>query len=317
MPSETSFAKLYLYNDTTDKEKRFLEFRSNLCGLADNSNMNKIDTLLSSQNTSINNINSKLNQIFIDDASGNPLINATSLNLKNDTYFENVAGTYNATCTYNSALTSYTLTLVNTNIIITDNIFTLRFSAPNEYQEGSNFIFDGVTYIPTNPDFESGQIVLINFDKSTTKCYFSSGSGKGKASDISVEEIPNLGATNVQGALANLTTKVTANTNNIITLSETVSGITSGTTVVPKSNHAVSADSATNSTNSSQLEGKNLSYVMDYNNLTNKPQQGGLIVSSAAPDVTKTTVLWVDLGNNSILKYSDGTQWLPVGSVWK
>lgn len=44
---------------------------------------------------------------------------------------------------------------------------------------------------------------------------------------------------------------------------------------------------------------------------------GGAVVSSIAPDVSKTTLLWVDLGDNAILKYSDGSQWLPVGSAWR
>lgn len=44
---------------------------------------------------------------------------------------------------------------------------------------------------------------------------------------------------------------------------------------------------------------------------------GGVIVSGTAPDVSQTSVLWVDTANNSIAKYSDGNQWLPIGSVWK
>ena len=43
---------------------------------------------------------------------------------------------------------------------------------------------------------------------------------------------------------------------------------------------------------------------------------GGVIVSATAPDVNNTSILWVDLGNSAIAKYSDGNQWLPIGSVW-
>lgn len=182
MPSQTSFAKLYLYNDSTDKEKKFIEFRSNLCGTAEDSNMNKIDTLLSSQNT-------KLNQIFVQDKSGNSVVNASLLNLKEDTYFENVAGTYNAICAYSS--NTYALTLTNTNINISENIFTLRFAAPNSYQENSNFVFGGTTYTPVDPAFETGQVVLINFDKSTSKCYFSSITVDSALSDTSTNPVQN------------------------------------------------------------------------------------------------------------------------------
>lgn len=314
MPTETSFAKLYLYNDSTDKEKKFIEFRSNLAGVAEDSNMNKIDALLSSQNASITTIDTKINQIFVTEG-GETVINADSLNLKKDTYFENVAGTYNAICAYSSNV--YTLTLLNSEINITDDLFTLRFAAPNDYQENSTFSFGGVVYTPSDPAFEASQVVLINFDKTTSKCYFSSGSGKGVATDITLVAIPGLDSTTVQGALEELTTKISANTNSINTLNTNVTNITNGTTVVPKANHAVSADSATTATNSTQLGGRDLAYVLDYNNLTNKPQEGGLVVSSAAPAVSRTTILWVDLGNSAILKYSDGTQWIPVGAVWK
>ena len=315
MPSQTNFAKLYLYNDSTDKEKKFIEFRSNLCGTAEDSNMNKIDNLLSSQNTSISNINTKLNQIFVQDESGNNVVNASSLNLKGDTYFENVAGTYNAICAYSSNI--YTLTLANTNINISENIFTLRFAAPNSYQENSSFVFGGITYTPVDPAFETGQVVLINFDKSTSKCYFSSGSGKGTADGITIVAIPGISSGNVQGALEEIMTAINGHTSNINSTNTRIDGIINGTTTVGNASHAGTADTATSAGDASALSGKDLSYVMNYNNLTNKPAESGVIITSTAPDVSRTTMLWIDLGNSAVLKYSDGTQWLPVGSVWK
>lgn len=56
MPSNTSFAQLYLYNNTTDKETLFSEFRERLAGTAETSNMQKIDKLLSQDNDRITNL---------------------------------------------------------------------------------------------------------------------------------------------------------------------------------------------------------------------------------------------------------------------
>lgn len=317
MPSQTSFAKLYLYNDTDDKQKKFIEFRSNLCGLAEDSSMNKIDSILSSHDTSIKGINDKLDGIFTD-VGGEQVVNASFLNMKKDSYFENVAGTYNASCSYST--NQYSLTLLNNEIEITESIFTLRFASPNEWVDGSNFLFDGNVYTPVDPAFISGQIVLLNLNKDTKMCYFSSGSGKGEAIDITVSEIPGISAGNVQDALSELLEKINKNVQDIVSINQNITNIVDGTTPVAEATHSTNADNAINATNaenSSTLEGKDLAYIMDYNNLTNKPTEGGLVVSSEQPDVSRNTILWVDLGNNAILKYSDGDQWIPVGSVWK
>lgn len=54
MPTNTTYAQLYLYNNTTDKEVLFSEFRERIAGTADTSNMQKIDKLLSRDNDRIN-----------------------------------------------------------------------------------------------------------------------------------------------------------------------------------------------------------------------------------------------------------------------
>ena len=36
------------------------------------------------------------------------------------------------------------------------------------------------------------------------------------------------------------------------------------------------------------------------------PESGGIIVSAEQPEVSKTSMLWIDLSNNAIAKYSDG-----------
>lgn len=53
MPSQTEFAKLSLYNSTTDKTEKFGSFRDALAGTGSDSNMNKIDMLLKQHNTSL------------------------------------------------------------------------------------------------------------------------------------------------------------------------------------------------------------------------------------------------------------------------
>lgn len=53
MPSQTEFAKLSLYNSTTDKTEKFGTFRDALAGTDSDSNMNKIDALLKQHDTSL------------------------------------------------------------------------------------------------------------------------------------------------------------------------------------------------------------------------------------------------------------------------
>lgn len=50
MPSTTTYAQLWMYNSTTDREQLFLDFRDNLAGTKPESNMQKIDKLLSNAN---------------------------------------------------------------------------------------------------------------------------------------------------------------------------------------------------------------------------------------------------------------------------
>ena len=53
MPSQTEFAKLSLYNSTTDKTEKFGTFRDALAGTGSDSNMNKIDALLKQHDTGL------------------------------------------------------------------------------------------------------------------------------------------------------------------------------------------------------------------------------------------------------------------------
>ena len=225
--------------------------------------------------------------VFINDtiASEVAKYNADTLEHKDKSYYVNISGTYNANCSYSN--NTYMLSLSDTSITVTNTVFTLRFIAPNEYQEFATFTFGEDVYTATDAYFVSGQVVLLNFNKNTLKCYFSSGSGgsfSGSAADVSIDTISGISALNVQDAFEE---------------------IMNGTAKVGDSN---------------LIGGKTLEYITDYNNLTNKPTisaGGGVVVSAEQPDISKTDFLWVDLGNNAILKYSTGTEWVPVGSVWK
>ena len=44
------------------------------------------------------------------------------------------------------------------------------------------------------------------------------------------------------------------------------------------------------------------------------PVQGGLVAQPEPPGNTKLG--WIDTGSGNILKYYNGTDWVPIGSVW-
>lgn len=136
MPTQTEFAKLYMYdNSPEDSGELFLAFRTNICGTGTDSNMQKIDSYLKKYNTSINS-----------------------------------AAIYNATCSF--ATSQYTLILSDSVSTPTANLFSLRFISSKDFVGGETFLFDGVTYNPVNADFKSGELLLVNFDKQNRKCYF-------------------------------------------------------------------------------------------------------------------------------------------------
>lgn len=66
MPSETSFAKLSLYDNATDKTEKFGSFRAALAGTDSTSNMNKIDALLKSHDDSITALGTQIQQVSDD-----------------------------------------------------------------------------------------------------------------------------------------------------------------------------------------------------------------------------------------------------------
>ena len=63
MPSQTNFAQLALYNNSTDATTKYGEFRAAIAGIDSDSNMNKIDRILQQNDTDINSINSSISSI--------------------------------------------------------------------------------------------------------------------------------------------------------------------------------------------------------------------------------------------------------------
>lgn len=81
---------------------------------------------------------------------------------------------YGATCSY--ASNAFTLVLSNAPATL-PNFFTIRFKASNVWEEGSTFKIGTKTYTPVNANFASGDVVIMNFDEVSGKC-FSTGSSK-------------------------------------------------------------------------------------------------------------------------------------------
>lgn len=82
MPSQTEFAKLSLYNGTTDKTEKFGSFRDALAGTGSDSNMNKIDMLLKQHNTSLTEHGTSIGDIQQ---------SIQNINAKDDTQDESIA----------------------------------------------------------------------------------------------------------------------------------------------------------------------------------------------------------------------------------
>lgn len=82
MPSQTEFAKLSLYNSTTDKTEKFGTFRDALAGTGSDSNMNKIDALLKQHDTGLTEHSTSIGDIQQ---------SIQTINAKDDTQDESIA----------------------------------------------------------------------------------------------------------------------------------------------------------------------------------------------------------------------------------
>ena len=101
MPTQTEFAKLYMYdNSPQDASELFLTFRTNICGTGTDSNMQKIDSYLKKYNTSINS-----------------------------------AAIYNATCSF--ATSQYTL-ILSDSVLATSMMAFIVFKVSGENRDASH-----------------------------------------------------------------------------------------------------------------------------------------------------------------------------------
>lgn len=77
------------------------------------------------------------------------------------------------------------------------------------------------------------------------------------------------------------------------------------------------SDAASNSIKISQMGKINGVATLDKNGKVPKdqlPTTGGYVRQATAPD--DTSLLWMDSANGDIMKYYNGTSWVPQVSVW-
>lgn len=89
MPSYTEYAQLWLYNNTTDKDQLFADFRDNLSGMNANSNMQKIDTHLKNLNESVKTVKDLPSIITVKAIKGDSPNNYTANNVTEFTSYKN------------------------------------------------------------------------------------------------------------------------------------------------------------------------------------------------------------------------------------
>lgn len=89
MPSYSTFAQLALYNNTTDKEELFEDFRDHLDGVGTNSNMNIIDRYLSNYDTRITTLEDLPPVITVHATAGDSPNNYTATGVTEFTAYEN------------------------------------------------------------------------------------------------------------------------------------------------------------------------------------------------------------------------------------
>jgi hypothetical protein len=94
---------------------------------------------------------------------------------------------YNATCAYTTNL--FTLTLTNS-VTTKPNYYSVLFKATNDWVAGSSFKIGTKAYTPVNASFSKDEIVLVNFDETTSKCFFKSGVTKTVTTTELTETLP-------------------------------------------------------------------------------------------------------------------------------
>lgn len=112
---------------------------------------------------------------------------------KADTHVENASlHIIDATCTY--ADNVYALTLSKS--VGNAQFFCVRFKAPNTFTSGSVFSLNGKSYTPVNAEFNTNDVVILNFDTVQTKCFFVTGGGGGAEITIATQAQATAGTDN-------------------------------------------------------------------------------------------------------------------------
>jgi hypothetical protein len=83
---------------------------------------------------------------------------------------------YNATCVYTTNVFTLTLAKAPTTL---PNMYTVRVKTTNDWVDSSTIKIGTKTYTVSNAAFVNGDIVMINVDEVTAKCFFKSGGGGG------------------------------------------------------------------------------------------------------------------------------------------
>ena len=112
---------------------------------------------------------------------------------KADTHVENASlHIIDATCTYADSV--YALTLSKS--VGNAQFFCVRFKAPNTFTSGSVFSLNGKSYTPVNAEFNTNDVVILNFDTVQTKCFFVTGGGGGAEITIATQAQATAGTDN-------------------------------------------------------------------------------------------------------------------------
>lgn len=107
----------------------------------------------------------------ISTANGNEITNAFFVGRAINTHDSKNNHIFDATVTYANSVYSVSSTSVF------DTFKTMRLKMPNNFVEGSTFLLMNETYTPVYADFQSGDVVLVNFDKVQKKVFFRSSGG--------------------------------------------------------------------------------------------------------------------------------------------